>query len=221
MRRKILHALQDYRYLLNRDYDRDSALRFVGDKYQLPKPQRQMLYRCVHSAKEANAHKRKLLPLKKISGRKIAVDGYNTLITLESILKNKPIIRCDDGLIRDISEVHEKYKMTPITKEAVTILTETLLKNKAKRVKFFFDAQISKSGLLASLTRKTMKDEDLEGDAVAVKAADWEALNYSRIVASSDAAIINKARYVLDLAGEVTRKSIPSRVLKVGEVFKE
>lgn len=215
MNLELKNAIQDFRYLLDRGYKRESALRFVGDRYQLNKLFRLLLYRCVYGEKEAKKHKEKIVSQKSILGKTLAVDGYNTLITVESVLESKPIILCDDGFIRDLSAVHSKHKPTQITLKALRLLAETLFKSGVKEVKFFFDSQVSHSGELASLTRRTFLKFGLIGGAFAVKQADNQVLGYGDVAASSDAVIIEKARKVFDLAGETIKQKKLGKVLRL------
>jgi len=211
----LKRAVEDFRYLLGRGYNRESALKFVGDKYQLNKSIRLLLYRCVYGKSEAKKHREKLVSITEMKNEVLAVDGYNSLITVESMLENKPIILCDDGFIRDLSAIHGKYKFTSTTIQALKLLAKTLLKSKIKQVKFFFDSQVSRSGELASLTRKILVEAGLDGDALAVKKADSEVLGWSKIVASSDAVIIQKANKVFDLAGETIKQENPKKILRL------
>jgi hypothetical protein len=212
---ELKNAIQDFRYLLDRGYKRESALKFVGDRYQLNRLFRLLLYRCVYGRKEAKKHQRKIVSQKFVLGKVLAVDGYNTLITIESVLEDKPTILCDDGFIRDLSAVHGKHKPTQTTLKALKLLAKTLLKSRVKEVKFFFDSQVSHSGELASLTRKTLLEFRLTGDASAVKQADNQVLGFGDVVASSDAVVIKKAKKVFDLAGATIKKEKLGKVLKL------
>jgi len=103
------------------------ALRFVRDHYQLDRHNRLLLYRCVYGEREAEKHRRKLLSIKDVRGRAVAVDGYNTLITVESGLQSKQLILSDDGFIRDLSAVHNRYAMASTTQEALRLIGGSLV----------------------------------------------------------------------------------------------
>jgi len=212
---KLREAIMDFRYLLSRRYPRENALKFVGDRYLLRKHERLLLYRCVYGEKEAEEHRRKLVAIKQARHARVAVDGYNTLITVESMLQNKPLILCDDSFIRDISSVHNKYKMTLTTEKALKLLAQAIQRNGIGEVKFFFDAQISRSGNLASKVRKLLKKSGVNGDSVAVKQADRDVLSWSGIAASSDALIINRSKKAIDLAGEILRMNDNRKIMKL------
>ena len=52
-------------------------------------------------SKLACSRKAKALPLEALRERVVFVDGYNVLITVESLLAGYPIYQCDDGFLRD------------------------------------------------------------------------------------------------------------------------
>ncbi|MDO8635402.1 MAG: DUF5616 domain-containing protein [Dehalococcoidia bacterium] len=34
-----------------------------------------------------------------MKGKRLAIDGYNVLVTVESALQGKPVVMCDDGFV--------------------------------------------------------------------------------------------------------------------------
>ncbi|MGP3667975.1 MAG: DUF434 domain-containing protein [Candidatus Bathyarchaeota archaeon] len=198
-------AIEDFRYLLDREYDRESALKFIGDHYQLNKQLRLVLYRCVYGFKKALEHKEKKVCKQDIHERRIGIDGYNVLITVESLIQGKLVIFCDDYFVRDVSAVHGKHRITPVTLEALKLIAKTLKNLKPEDAGLFFDSQVSYSGRLALLARKIFLDEGLKGEFLAVKQADNQVLNYGGIAVSSDTVIIDKAEKIFDLSEEVVR----------------
>ena len=215
LRKELKEATIDLRFLLGRGYNREGCVAFVGDKYQLNKKERLILYRAVYDSKTANEHARKKMSAKAVSGKKVAVDGYNVILTVETMLKNKKLILCDDGFVRDISAVHGKHKPTETTEKALGILINSLKGFNPQEVVFFYDSQVSLSGETASLTRRMLKEGRLNGDAKAVKQADKGALKYGEIVSSSDAVIIEKSEKIVDLAGELTKTLSLEKIIKL------
>jgi len=211
-------AIEDFRYLLDRGYRRESALKFVGDRYLLNKQTRLLLYRCVYGAKEAEKHRRKMVSQAEIQNKDLAVDGYNALITVESMLQDRLLILCDDGFIRDLSAIHGKHKVTPTTIQALRLIAEKIREAKVRRTKIFFDSQVSRSGELASSLRKIFEEENVAGDVEAVKQADVQVLGWAKIVASSDTVIIEKAEKVFDLVGEIIKHKAPNKILSLDKV---
>lgn len=203
---RMKDASIDLRFLLNRRYDKARAIKFVGNKYQLDKSERHILYRALYSNDEITAIKKKLVPFEQISGKLLAVDGYNVLITVESILYKKTIIDCDDGILRDVSGVFGSHVITSVTKKSIDLILSQIAKYPPESLQFFFDSQVSKSGELSNSIREKMNELQLNGDAETVKQVDTtlKKLNCD-IVATSDTIIIAQASAVVD---------IPQRILK-------
>jgi len=210
---KVFEAARDLRYLLERGYHRESALKLIVDKYQLSTNQRLLLYRAVYDSSTAANHKQKIITSDKIRGSKLAMDGYNVLITVESGLRGGLLVLCDDGFIRDISAVHGKYKMTNMTEKALSIILKAVQELKPAETNFFYDAQVSKSGQLASQVRRTLRSAGLTGSAYAVERADISTLDFGDIVATSDSVLISKAEAVFDIAGEILKKNYSATIL--------
>jgi len=191
---RMKDASIDLRFLLNRGYDKARAIRFVGNKFQLDKSERHILYRALYSKDEINATKKKLVPFEQISGKHLAVDGYNVLITVESLLSKKTIINCDDGIMRDVSGIFG-----------------------SKLLQFFFDSQVSKSGELSKIIREKINELQLIGNAETVKQVDTtlKKLNCD-IIATSDTIIIAQVSAVVDIPQRILKISdFPISFLKL------
>ena len=203
--KKLGCAVRDLRYLLDQGYPRDSAVNFVSNHYRFPLDQRHLLVRCVFSKREVAEHRRRTVRASAVRGKRLGVDGYNVLITLETILTGKQIIRCDDGYIRDLRAIFGKYRATPATAHAISALVQTVAKAKPKFVVVYFDKQVSRSGELAAEVRHRLKRAKLEGDSSAVGGVDMK-LRAFDVVASSDRAVIGRAKAVWDLPVELLKR---------------
>lgn len=202
---RLQNAIHDLRYLLDHGYPRDSAVTFVANHYRLTLEQRHLLARCVFSRREIAVHKSKVISSKKVNGKHLGVDGYNTLITLESILTGKQVVRCDDGHIRDLRAIFGKYKLSQATDRALAELLEILERARPRDVVVLFDKQVSRSGELAGATRRGLKKFGLKGNSRATSGVDFK-LRAFDVVASSDRAIIQRAKAVWDIPADVVAK---------------
>ncbi|KXB05453.1 hypothetical protein AKJ50_00745 [candidate division MSBL1 archaeon SCGC-AAA382A13] len=203
--KKTINAIHDLRYLLNRGYPRDSAVEFVSDHYLLELEKRHLLTRCVFPRKEIKKHRKSSADKSDVRGKEIGVDGYNVLITVETILNGDKVINCDDGFIRDLQAIFGKYKMNETTKPALLEILQLLKTMEPEKVLIFFDKQVSKSGELAGLARKKLKKLKINGNARTATGVDkkvWEC----EISASSDIVVIEKSRKVLDIPKEVIKE---------------
>lgn len=192
-------AVHDLRFLLNRGYNRNSAVNFVANKYKLGIKDRNFLVRAVFSESEAKEHGKKRIDIKKIKGKKVTIDGYNVLITVESILKGREVILCDDGFVRDTSATFGKYRLSKVTLPAIEKIIRILKENSVGKVLFIFDSQVSFSGELCRLIREKLAEHSLTGDATTSKSVDYIITKSRGIVCTSDRAIVKKAAKVLDI----------------------
>lgn len=197
------NAAQDMKYLLDRNYPKSTALNLVVNHYKLNKEQRNFLVRYVFSDDEIRDHKSKLISIKKISGKEVVIDTYNTLITVEAILTGKETVKGMDGFLRDTSAIFSKYRFDKNSKEAVKKILEVLFKYEPKSILFILDSQISKSGELASFIRNELKKFSLNGNAKTSKRADFEIIKLNQITFTSDSAIIERVDKVVDIGGEI------------------
>jgi hypothetical protein len=79
---------------------------------------------------------------------------------------------------------------------------------KPRQTLLFFDAPISMSGELAQGVRNQLKRAHLSGDAMAVKVPEKILIGFSGVVATSDTAVIDRSKKVLDLAGYIIKQHL-------------
>lgn len=201
----LKEAIKDLRYLLNRGYPRSPAVEHVSDHYRLELQQRHLLARCVFSEVEITNHQDRAVEMKEVRGRKLGIDGYNVLITVESLLSGDQVVKCDDGFIRDLQAIFGKYKMSDSTGEALDEILSMVEEAKSKEVVFFFDKQVSRSGELAGMARGKLEEKNLSGDAKTTVGTDAHVRDFE-VVASSDRAIIEKTEAVWDIPAEILKQ---------------
>jgi len=192
--------------LVDRGYPNDSAVRFVSDHHRLPEEQRFVLLRAIVSADAALHRMAKTLRLHTLCGRAVFVDGYNTLITTQSLLGGYPVYLCDDGFLRDTRGFFKSYKASQVAVCAFAEILDLLAAAGAARVEVLFDQQISRSGELAKEVRGLMAERDLPGAARCARDVDHQLKVCGSIVASSDGNVIDAASSVIDLPGQIARE---------------
>lgn len=200
---RLLDAYHDLKYLLNRGYRKGTALNFVANHYKLRKMERYFLARCIFSDKEIENRQKKKRSVEFIRDKTLAVDGFNVMITLESVLERKAIL-CEDGFIRDL-KYQRGYKINEKTEKVLSLLLEFLSKFNPKEVIFFYDKPVSKSGKIAKLTNEVMGKVGLSGVAKVVESPDFR-LKKFKIVATSDFAVIDSVEYAVDVPQEYALK---------------
>jgi hypothetical protein len=208
MGEEIKDAQIDLRYLLNRGYHKKGALKFVADSYQLDINERNFLTRKIFSTQKSGERKKKLVNILDLQNQIMLIDGYNVLITLETVLYHeKTLIKSDDGVLRDFKAIFGKYKPHKTTEKTLSTLINFLKAQNPKEVLFLYDSPVSLSGELSKLTQKHMSQKSLKGFSKTSKTVDSEIIKLSEdlgaIVSTSDGVIIDKVDRVVDLPAAI------------------
>ncbi|ASJ10415.1 hypothetical protein A3L12_03425 [Thermococcus sp. P6] len=193
----MLHdAYMDVKYLLNRGYRKKYALEFVANHYRLTAGERHLLARCVFPDAWIEKVRKKLLEPGDLRGRVLAVDGFNVLITLESLLDGEAIL-CEDGLVRDLKYLG-RYRLKERTGDLLKEMALSLTDVGPEKVVFFYGKNVPKSGIVKKLTEKALGSR-VPCEVALVRSPDFELKTYDT-VATADAGIIQKVPHVFDLA---------------------
>ncbi|MDO9043690.1 MAG: DUF434 domain-containing protein [Methanobacteriaceae archaeon] len=200
---KIKNASLDLRYLLNQNYRKKVALKFVANHYLLDKNCRNYLARSVFSDSVSQSRQSKLVNLEDIKDIILFLDGYNIIITVESILNSDKVVLADDGIIRDTQAVFGKYKFREITISALSLIFEGISIHRPKYIEFYLDKQVSFSGKLAQEIEAMMKNYDLNGRTILSNNVDYHLVKECSksicIMGTSDGVIIDKVEKVVDI----------------------
>jgi len=212
-------ALQDYRYLKNRDFPEKAALKLVGDRWRLSALERNCLFRAVFAEGQCRLRRAKLAAPQAVAGQALGVDWYNVLITVESYLKGYPVFLADDGLLRDSSGVHGSYRPGKVTEAAMRKILEAVARLAPARLELFLDSPISFSGAMAEELRRRASGCPCE--VTVSPSADYPLKSFPGVVATSDSSIIDREaiRRVVDLARIVLESGYGARLVSVEEVF--
>lgn len=193
-------AAADFFFLLNKSYPRTASLELAGNRHGLDASERMLLSRGIFSQKEALTRRGKLKIGALWRRELLAIDGHNVQITIESRLNGKPLLRANDGALRDISGLSSRYRMSETSDMAMDMVFAFLKLFPPREVLFLFDEPMSRSGELAAIYRKRLAGTGLHGDARTSPVPEHE-FPYERcIAASSDRAVIDSAQRWTDMA---------------------
>lgn len=199
-------AADEARYLVDRGYPKDSAIRFVCNHHCPTQAQRFVLTRIIVAATVAYSRRAKAQSLESLRLNVVIVDGYNVFITTESLLAGYPVYSCDDGFLRDTRGIFSSYKISSLTAPALSGLLDLLAEAGTAHVEVLLDQQMSCSGDLAELVRGMMAGRGLPGTARTVGNVDHLLKVSEAVVATSDGNVIDAAIRIFDLPAEIAKR---------------
>jgi hypothetical protein len=147
----LRQATADLSWLFERGYSQTAALKLVGDHLGLRERQRLAVLRSACGESAAAERRRRQLTVAELQGQRLAVDGFNCLITSEAILSGGLLLRGRDEALRDLSSVHGSYRQVQETERALRILGDVIAGAAPAAVRWFLDRPVSNSGRLRGL----------------------------------------------------------------------
>ncbi len=191
-------AVEDLSYLYSRHYSEKAAIKIVGDHYQLKDRQRIAVQLAACSDLSLQIRCKSEAGNKPLKGNIFLIDGYNLLITVESLLSGGILICGRDGCIRDIASLHGSYHKVEETLPALKWIGENLSAYEPSNVHWFLDKPISNSKRLARLLKDFSNEYGWTWDAEVVDNPDAIIVNQEGLVISSDSWILDRAHIWLN-----------------------
>jgi hypothetical protein len=193
-------AVEDLSWLRTRGYAEPSAVKLVGDRYQLRRRQRVAVGRCACAAPKCASRAARQVEPAEVAGRTLLIDGLNVLTTIEVALARGVLLLGKDGCMRDMASFHGNYRLVQETERAVAILVEAIDKMKPAEAIVYLDRPVSNSGRLAEVIRRAaasggsnLRAQTADGVDETLKAAD-------AVTATADSAILDACNEWLCLA---------------------
>lgn len=145
----------------------------------------------------------KAVDIKEVRGRDLHIDGYNVLITTESLISGEDVFLCDDGFLRDMRGIFRRYRWSDATYDAIGLIVHTISEAKPQSALLLLDQQISRSGELAAEIRRAFSAANINGTAKTLRDVDRTLKNSPAVVATSDGIVIDRASSVLDIPAHI------------------
>jgi hypothetical protein len=202
----LREAVAHLSWLLTRNYAFASALKLVGDRFQLTQRQRVAVIRSSCSDQAVTDRKNKMLDPGELGGQAMQIDGFNLLTTIEAALSGGVLLVGRDGCLRDMASMHGNYRKVEETRPALTAIGELTGELGVSTCHWLLDRPVSNSGRLAAILREVANERhwnwtvDLENDPDQVLAAS------ESVVVSADAAILDRCSHWCNLAWEVVNR---------------
>ena len=202
----LRNAGEDLFYLLNRNYKIKGASSLIGNHYSLSERQRLALVRAISPKEDLEIRQAKecLLP-----PQEVAIDGFNTIITLEVALSGSLLVKGMDGTIRDLAGLRGTYRIIDKTSLAIEYLLEALEQKDVKKTHIFLDAPVSNSGRLRTLILEMTQNYSVEVEVQVINAVDSLLSGMSGVI-SSDAIILNHCTSWYSLGKEIIETKLPN-----------
>jgi hypothetical protein len=207
----LARAAVDYRWLLDRGYAHQAALKLVGDRQQLTRDERMILFRGIASSEVSKS--RAAIIGREARGRELLVDGYNQALTVMHYLTGRPLFLGSDGLLRDAGGSHGRISQPALFERAVAALVDFIALQEPSILLVCLDAPFPGSAGHAGLIRRLFSAKGIEAELRLERSADGplKAAPPSSLVATSDGAIADAladsggglydaARWAIDLA---------------------
>jgi hypothetical protein len=217
-RPKLRQAAGDLCWLLSRGYAQPSALKLVGDRYQLAERQRMALLRSTCSDQQRSRRLASQVPWQAPAGRTLWIDGYNVLTTIEAALAGGFLLAGRDGCYRDLASVHGTFRRVEETSPALELLGE-MLAPMAGPIVWYFDSPVSNSGRLRGLMLALAGRRQWKWQVELVTNPDVVLAASPQLIATADSAILDRAAGWLNLARLCVERNVPqANVVDFGDV---
>ncbi len=203
-------AQQDILFLIERGYPIKSASTFVGNHYMLSERQRLAVVRASAQTNILDIRRSKQLTDEDVA-TKVVIDGLNIIITLEVALSESTLIRCMDGVIRDLAGLRGTYRIIDKTEDAIRLIGDKLAELKIEEAIFYLDAPVSNTGRLKQKILDVLGDYPYQVTVELVNNADVVLEKLGNVI-TGDAIILNKCESWINLASEIIEEKLPELV---------
>jgi hypothetical protein len=210
-------ATADLSWLLSRGYAVPSALKLVGDRYNLAQRQRVAVARSACSDEQlSNRSARRAAPAA-LRGWPLMIDGYNVLTTIEAALGQGVILAARDGCYRDLASMHGTYRKVAETVPALELAGRYLAGQGAGDCLWLLDRPVSNSGRLKAIMLAVAAHAGWSWRVELATNPDRLLAAATCLVATADSAVLDQGPRWLNLAREILDAYVPSaRILHLG-----
>lgn len=203
-------SVNDLCWLLERGYAERSAVKLVGDRYRLVKRQRLAVARCACSDRAAADRQSKQIDAGEIPGRKLLIDGFNLLVTVEAALAGGIVLKTRDGCFRDLASVHGTYRKVAETVQAIELIGRCVGSLGGSVCRWYLDRPVSNSGRLKQQLMETATAHGWNWHAELVDNPDRVLGNSEGVVVSADSVVLDRCAAWFNLARFVVSAKIPA-----------
>jgi len=182
-------------WLLWRGYTVRAALKLVGDRHALDYRQRLAVARAACTDEQRAWRAARRLAPSQVAGERLAVDGFNLIITTEAALGGGVIAR--------------GYRAVSETEQSIRLAGRALAQLRPDAVEWFLDKPISNSGRLAQKLREVSDEEGWGWAVEVVFNPDREIVRAGAVAVTSDSTILDGAARWLNFNDHLLARRVP------------
>jgi hypothetical protein len=187
----------------------DSALKIVGDRYELDKRQRIAVTRSSCGENSLLRRRQKEVNAIAIKGNVISIDGFNLLTTIEAALAGGIVLDCRDGAYRDLASMHGTWRRVGETLQALGYIGQIVDQLNPSECVCFLDRPVSNSGRLCKLILENSTQWKTPWRVEVVNDPDRILAQIDGIVVTSDSQILNSCGKWYNLARAIIERFVP------------
>ncbi len=205
----LQQAVSDFSWLLSHDYSDRSALKLVGDRFQLTDRQRTAVMRCSCSDAALAARLQRQVSSTDLTGSRLIIDGFNLITSIEAALAGGVLIGGRDGCLRDMASMHGTYRRVEETEQAIRLIGERIAASGARQTHWLLDRPVSNSGRLRALIEQIAADHGWPWTTELHDSPDRQLIEVrDRVVVSADGIILQRCESWWPLANDVIESLI-------------
>lgn len=215
MQARLKSAVEDLSLLLSRGYPPRSSLALVGNRHRLNVRQQKAVQGMSAAVTQVAYRNQNSMSLSGLRGKHAAVDGFNVLILLESMLSGAYLFKGMDGFYRDLSSVHGSYKKVKQTTGAIQLVAQFYKEAGLTGMHWYFDKPVSNSGRLKQLIEETAQEQHCHWEVTLSYAPDKDIAASSNIAITSDAWVLDQAAANFNLLHYALQKFPQASIIRL------
>ncbi len=206
---ELREAVGHLSWLFSRGYAETSALKLVGDRFNLTERQRRAVVRCSCSDEQLARRTATRVPADAWRAQSVEIDGFNVLTTIEAALSGGVILHARDGCFRDMASMHGSYRKVDETRPALRLIGELLGSRGMTTCLWRLDKPVSNSGRLQTILRELAGENGWDWTVTLDSDPDAALATSMQLVATADSVILDRCGRWCNLARDVVERSIP------------
>ncbi len=206
----LREAVAHLSWLLTRGYAAPSALKLVGDRFSLRERQRRAVLRSACSDQSLADRAARRIPLSRLAGQTLDVDGFNLLTTVEAALSGGILLRGRDGCLRDMASMHGNYRRVEETLPALRLIGDGLDSCGVQDCRWWLDEPVSNSGRLRGIIAELAAQQGWHWTVELAPDPDVILRDSEHIIVTADGPVLDACGRWCNLASDLVHRQLPT-----------